>query len=190
MLEALQLEFMRNALMAGLPASLIRGVIGTLVLVNRIFYRRAGTMVQLSFILLLMPLFFTACTTLPRTSQNISEKNSKFESLLLDFYNGPLNHLNGVRRGQCPMYPSCSRYCDESLRKHGFLFGWMMTCDRLMRCGRNEITLAPKININGKIKCYDPVIQNDRWWYDARDRFTGGRADIKKGPLPGRERTP
>ena len=190
MLEALQLEFTRNALMAGLPPSLIRRVTGTLVVVNRIFYHRAGTMIQLFCILLLMPLFFTACTTLPRASQDISEKNSNFESLLLDFYKGPLNHLNGVRRGECPMYPSCSRYCDESLRKHGFLIGWMMTCDRLMRCGRNEIALAPKININGKIKCHDPVIENDWWWYDARDRFTGGRAEIKKGPLTGREGTP
>ena len=42
MLEALQFEFMRNALMAGLMASLICGVIGTLVVVNRIAFFAGG----------------------------------------------------------------------------------------------------------------------------------------------------
>lgn len=149
---------------------------------SRAFYLRTETVIQLSFILLIL-LILSSCTTLPQTAQNLSGKNSNSESLLLTFYSGPLNHLNGVRRGQCPMYPSCSRYCKESLEKHGFFIGWMMTCDRLMRCGRDELKLSSKINIDGKIKCYDPVNQNDRLWYN-------GKADIKKHPLPNREGAP
>jgi zinc transport system permease protein len=42
MIEALQFEFMRNALLAGLLASLICGVIGTLVVVNRIVFLSGG----------------------------------------------------------------------------------------------------------------------------------------------------
>lgn len=42
MLEALQFEFMRNALLAGLMASIICGVIGTLVVVNRIVFLAGG----------------------------------------------------------------------------------------------------------------------------------------------------
>jgi len=42
MIEALQFEFMRNALMAGLLASVICGVIGTLVVVNRIVFLSGG----------------------------------------------------------------------------------------------------------------------------------------------------
>lgn len=42
MIEILQFEFMRNALMAGLMASLICGVIGTLVVVNRIAFFAGG----------------------------------------------------------------------------------------------------------------------------------------------------
>ncbi len=38
MLDALQFEFMRNALLAGILASVISGVIGTLVVVNRIVF--------------------------------------------------------------------------------------------------------------------------------------------------------
>ncbi|MDM8524481.1 metal ABC transporter permease [Desulfococcaceae bacterium HSG8] len=42
MLEALQFEFMRNALLAGLLASVTCGVIGTLVVVNRIVFISGG----------------------------------------------------------------------------------------------------------------------------------------------------
>ncbi|MFO7709769.1 MAG: metal ABC transporter permease [Desulfobacterales bacterium] len=42
MLEALQLEFMRNALVAGLLVSVVCGVIGTLVVVNRIVFLAGG----------------------------------------------------------------------------------------------------------------------------------------------------
>ena len=42
MLEALQFEFMRNALMAGLMASVICGIMGTLVVVNRVVFLSGG----------------------------------------------------------------------------------------------------------------------------------------------------
>ncbi|PIE73902.1 MAG: hypothetical protein CSA20_00880 [Deltaproteobacteria bacterium] len=42
MLDALQFEFMRNALVAGLLASILCGIIGTLVVVNRIVFLSGG----------------------------------------------------------------------------------------------------------------------------------------------------
>ena len=42
MIEALQFEFMRNALMAGIVASIICGVIGTLIVVNRLVFLSGG----------------------------------------------------------------------------------------------------------------------------------------------------
>ena len=42
MIEALQFEFMRNALMAGLLASVICGIMGTLVVINRIVFLSGG----------------------------------------------------------------------------------------------------------------------------------------------------
>jgi len=42
MIEALQFEFMRNALMAGLLAAVICGIMGTLVVVNRIVFLSGG----------------------------------------------------------------------------------------------------------------------------------------------------
>ena len=87
-------------------------------------------------------------------------------SLMTRFYRGPLNHLSAVRYGECPMYPSDSEYSLQSLQKHGMLVGWIMTMDRLMRCGRDETRLSPEVLINGKWKTYDPVGKNDFWWGD------------------------
>lgn len=42
MIEALQFEFMRNALLAGLLASVLCGIMGTLVVVNRIVFLSGG----------------------------------------------------------------------------------------------------------------------------------------------------
>ncbi len=42
MIEALQIEFMQNALIAGLLASIICGILGTLVVVNRIVFLSGG----------------------------------------------------------------------------------------------------------------------------------------------------
>ena len=42
MFEVLQFEFMQNALLAGLLASIICGIMGTLVVVNRIVFLSGG----------------------------------------------------------------------------------------------------------------------------------------------------
>lgn len=93
----------------------------------------------------------------------------------IDFYRENLNHLSAVKDSECPMYPSCSSYSIESIEKHGFLTGWVMTCDRLIRCGRDELRLSPEVIVNGRLKCYDPVEGNDFWWYKEK---TGSLDDI------------
>ena len=85
---------------------------------------------------------------------------------MIEFYRGPLDHLSAVRYGECPMYPSDSEYSLKSVRKHGLLKGWIMAMDRLMRCGRDEAHLSPKVLINGKWKIYDPLEKNDIWPQD------------------------
>jgi putative component of membrane protein insertase Oxa1/YidC/SpoIIIJ protein YidD len=51
------------------------------------------------------------------------------------------------------------------MEKHGIFLGSMLACDRLMRCGRNELDFAPKIPVNGTWRYYDPVSANDFWWH-------------------------
>lgn len=84
------------------------------------------------------------------------------------FYDKGLNGLSGVRSGACPMHPSCSAYSREAFSKPGFLRGWLLTFDRLLRCGRDEMDLTPRTLVHGTWKVYDPVSRNDQWWYKPR----------------------
>ena len=110
--------------------------------------------------------FFTGCSiNKPATSTALHSDSPA--TGIIHFYQGPLNHLSSVKYGQCPMYPSCSEYALCAIDKHGALIGWIMTFDRLMRCGRDEINLSPEIMVNGQWKIYDTVEQNDFWWASA-----------------------
>lgn len=80
----------------------------------------------------------------------------------IGFFRQVLSRADGDR---CPMYPSCSSYALSSLRKHGALMGWVMACDRLLRCGHDEVRLAPRVNVGQRRLAYDPVSGNDFWWW-------------------------
>ena len=113
-------------------------------------------------------IFFSlvAACTYSKSMQAESGAATNAMSGMIQFYQGPLNHLTAVRMGECPMYPSDSQYGLQSIQKHGVLMGWIMTVDRLMRCGRDEIRLSPPVIVDGKLKYYDPVEKNDFWWSD------------------------
>jgi len=81
--------------------------------------------------------------------------------LLVEFYRTNISPVDGK---DCPMYPSCSEYSIRSFKKHGFFVGWAMTCDRLFRCGRDELRLSPQVIVNGERRWYDPPENNDFWW--------------------------
>ncbi|RTZ95988.1 MAG: hypothetical protein DSY90_11890 [Deltaproteobacteria bacterium] len=115
--------------------------------------------------------FLTGCTILPVENLKTPENSGRSSSAVLGFYRGPLNHLQGVRRGECPMYPSCSEFARQAIARHGLIMGWIMATDRLMRCGRDETRLAPKIEINDRIKYFDPVDDNDFWWTEKQPVF-------------------
>ena len=102
----------------------------------------------------------TACAHVPANKG----RGTLYEDML-QVYRGPLNHLSAVRRGVCPMHPSCSEYGRQAVQKHGFLIGWTLTMDRLLRCGRDELNHSPRIWVAGDWKFYDPVWANDGWWY-------------------------
>lgn len=74
--------------------------------------------------------------------------------------------ISGADGNRCPMSPSCSTYCINAFKKHGNMIGWVMTCDRLIRCGRDEITHSEAVWINGESRCRDHVEDNDFWWHN------------------------
>lgn len=85
-------------------------------------------------------------------------------STLVGLYRGPLNHLSAVRHGTCPMHPSCSEYARQAVAAHGELIGWFMACDRLMRCGRDEVRRSPVVRAGGGFRVADSLERNDFWW--------------------------
>ena len=88
-------------------------------------------------------------------------------------------YLSGADGDRCPMHPSCSSYGIQAVKKHGPLLGYFMACDRLMRCGRDEKYIGQPIMKDGKQKIYDPISNNDFWWYD--NKATGKKSMEEKG---------
>ncbi len=110
----------------------------------------------------------SGCSThKPSTTSELS--NESPASQIIHLYHGPLNHLASVRHGDCPMYPNCSAYGLSAIDKHGPLIGWMMTFDRLLRCGLDETRLSPEMLVKGDWKYIDTLEHNDFWWYHAND---------------------
>ena len=88
------------------------------------------------------------------------------QNFFIQFYQ---NHISAVDGNRCPMTPSCSSYAASSVKQHGPILGWIMACDRLVRCGRNEMDLSPVRRINGTDYTYDPVDANDFWWFNKKE---------------------
>lgn len=80
---------------------------------------------------------------------------------LVGFYK---NYISPVDGDRCPSYPTCSQYAIEAVRKHGALVGMVMGFGRLIH-ESDEIYQAPKIWKDGFYRSYDPVENNDFWWY-------------------------
>lgn len=74
-------------------------------------------------------------------------------------------HISAVDGDRCPSVPSCASYSVEAMKKHGFFVGWVMTVDRLIHEGREEASVSPMVLSEGRWKIYDPVANNDFWWY-------------------------
>ena len=84
-------------------------------------------------------------------------------NFILGFYQ---NHISVIDGNRCSMYPSCSNYASEAFKKHGPVQGWIMSCDRLVRCGRDETHVSSAIIVNNHQLIHDPVTANDFWWFE------------------------
>jgi len=78
------------------------------------------------------------------------------------FFRDVISPVDGDR---CPMYPTCSEYGLQALRKHGPFLGSVMIADRLIH-ERDEMKYAPRVIVHGICRYYDPLENNDFWWID------------------------
>jgi len=116
-------------------------------------------------------IFFVFCAPVWAEEDTIIEKKVKIKKAKTEDSTNPAlypvyffrKYISSADQDRCPMHPTCSTYCVEAIKKHGPVLGWIMTCDRLMRCGRDELKLSPPIWIEGKKRCNDPLSDNDFW---------------------------
>lgn len=106
----------------------------------------------------------------PENTKNPKNNDAPL-SLIIRFYQGPLDHLSSVRVGACPMHPNCSEFALTAMERHGFLMGWTMACDRLMRCGGDETLLSPEVLVDGRFRYMDTLEQNDCWWFQHSKNY-------------------
>lgn len=79
----------------------------------------------------------------------------------LVFFQKVISKADGDR---CPMFPSCSHYAGQAFKRHGAVKGWILTSDRLLRCGHDETRLSPKVRVMGRTRTLDPIEANTWWW--------------------------
>jgi putative component of membrane protein insertase Oxa1/YidC/SpoIIIJ protein YidD len=97
------------------------------------------------------------------------EASSSFSGHLLQRIEILWRYISSVDGDRCPMHPTCSAYSLQVIKKHGFFIGFMMTADRLIHEG-SEMDYAPLVKVGDRYKFYDPVSNNDFWWYDSKFR--------------------
>lgn len=76
----------------------------------------------------------------------VAEQVILFHQNVLSPVDGPRSHFR----------PSSSSYMMQSMQKHGFIMGFLMGCDRLMRENGDDWVYR-KIESEGKIFKYDPI---------------------------------
>lgn len=138
--------------------------------------RAASKMIRVALCCIFFLLLY-GCATHPGASRSGSDSPSP-AAQIIRFYQGPLNHLTAVRYGGCPMHPGCSAYSMAAIRTHGLLMGWIMACDRLMRCGGDETRLSPEVFAQGQWKYQDSLHGNDFWWHPQPADAGSHDADI------------
>jgi putative component of membrane protein insertase Oxa1/YidC/SpoIIIJ protein YidD len=96
-----------------------------------------------------------------KEKKDVNRPLSSAGSLPITFFQKIVSRADGDR---CPMYPSCSHYASQAIERHGTIKGWILTFDRLLRCGHDEIRRSPKVRVKQGVRTLDPVEANTRWW--------------------------
>lgn len=95
------------------------------------------------------------------------------------FYQVAISPADG---SSCMLYPTCSGYAMQTLRKHGPITGFVMTSERVMRNHTGEY--YPGIYKFGRWRNHDPVEAND-FWFPSEKRKAEAAASTRAKHLEG-----
>jgi len=85
---------------------------------------------------------------------------------LIRFFQKVVSPVDGP---SCDFTPSCSRYGQEAIRRHGVLLGIPMATERIVRNHHPDNPRRyPLVEHDGEIYYSDPVEANDFWWAPGR----------------------
>jgi len=73
----------------------------------------------------------------------------KKESAANDYIGFYQTYISGIRGQECPMYPSCSNYGLKTFSETNFASAFVMTSDRLLRCGHDHNNYSLTLRKNG-----------------------------------------
>ncbi len=73
----------------------------------------------------------------------------KKESATIDYIGFYQKYISGIRGQECPMYPSCSNYGLKTFSETNFASAFVMTSDRLLRCGHDHNNYSLTLRNNG-----------------------------------------
>lgn len=93
------------------------------------------------------------------TKAVVVEAERESDGLVIKELRAFFSAVSRVDGDRCPMRPTCSAYCLEVFRNCGFIKGFVMTADRLIRCG-GDTTHWTTVREGGY---YDPPAHNYFW---------------------------
>jgi putative component of membrane protein insertase Oxa1/YidC/SpoIIIJ protein YidD len=79
----------------------------------------------------------------------LSNSLKKNESAANDYIGFYQKYISGIRGQECPMYPSCSNYGLKTFTETNFLSAFVLTSDRLLRCGHDHNNYSLTLRDNG-----------------------------------------
>lgn len=84
------------------------------------------------------------------TSQTFFKDSFKSkESAAIDYIGIYQKYISSIRGQECPMYPSCSNYGLKTFGETDFASAFIMTSDRLLRCGHDHTNYSLTLSNNG-----------------------------------------
>lgn len=115
------------------------------------------------------------------TQPQLINSLSKKESAANDYIGFYQKYISGIRGQECPMYPSCSNYGLKTFTETNFVSAFVLTSDRLLRCGHDHNNYSLTLRDNGfKSLDYPAYDKAPLELYYSRNSYHFAFSDISK----------